>query len=475
MATFTTPPVVAAGGTIKSVDINAVAQNTQFLKDTTDGLLLAKKHTAQPLSGALTRVSANLASVDDSNPGTFRIIGLGSSVGAGATLPTPATQAPVAQLAAKIVPILIPLGNKPAATTNGSVNGTSILDGFNTDYATAKTNAGGTPNLLVLAYGMNDGMPGAYNTGQTYPAVYNYGKQLVTQAQNDGADVIIFTTPHPRTDIMTDSQWAVPGTSSYPSTTPIPAGTKAASVVQVKNADGVTVSASYRHLRVNEALRRLALDTGSVLVDVEKYWLKAIAQYGLAALFDSGEYAHPNVLGHQVSYGAASDELATSLTVPSLRAVTKPAGYTPLITYKATNFGITSSTTLVNDDQLSVAVGPNQVWEIDLSVYFTGTNGDLRVGFSMPTGAAGRNGVHGPGINATGFESHTMTARSVTLPDTYGLPVGANDADAFALYKALILTGANGGTIVPQWCQNSSNAAATTIYASTYMKATRVA
>jgi len=165
---------------------------------------------AQPLLAALPRLMSNITTTNDAAPVPLRVIGQGSSVGNGATLPDPSTQSPVAVLANRLVPVLLPLANKPVAVTNGSVDGSAILTGFEQHYAAAKATAGGTPHLLALAYGMNDGMPGAFHTGQTYPSVYTFGRRLVEAAQNDGADVVIFTSPHPNTAIMSDSMWVVP-------------------------------------------------------------------------------------------------------------------------------------------------------------------------------------------------------------------------------------------------------------------------
>jgi len=423
----------------------------------------------------LTNSYANIATHDDSQNKPFQIIGLGSSVGVGATLPDPDTQTPVQRLTALFKQAISPLGNVPFTVTNGSVNGTTITSGQQTDYAAAKTAAGKLPQLVVLAYGMNDGMPEQYHRGQTFPGVYANGKTLVQSAQNDGSDVIIFTTPHPRTDIMTDSFWALSGTSQYPSATPIPATTQSGSTVSITTRSGATVQASYRHLRVNAALRRLAADTGAILIDVEQYWFDALATYGFDALFNTNEYAHPNLLGHQQSYWRAIDDFVKSLSNTTVGTTPSSASTSTVITYRFDNTAFSSTTTLADDNQLSVTVGANQVWEIELGVYYTGSVGDLRIGLSLPAGSGGRIGVHGPSLDAGGNGSHPMTSRSVVLPDTYGLPVGANDADSFALTNALVRTGSTGGVIKPKWCQDTSSTSATTIYRDTFMKARRVA
>jgi hypothetical protein len=77
--------------------------------------------------------------------------------------------------------------------------------------------------------------------------------------------------------------------------------------------DGSSITVSHRSLRVNQAMRQAATDAGVPLIDVERYWFKAVATYGESALFDTGETVHPNLLGHQQSYWLAIDEFVESL------------------------------------------------------------------------------------------------------------------------------------------------------------------
>jgi hypothetical protein len=465
------PTGVADDASIAAQINNSSSTTRGALDDTYDPL----RNTAQPLRASLPQFTKTLSTYDDSVHPTVRVIDLGSSVGVGATLPDPATQAPGPRLFNQLTPVVNRLGNVTLASTNGSVNGSTIFGGLSTDYATAKTAAGGAPNLVVMAYGMNDGMPEQYHRGQTYPGVYSQGLALVQAAQNDGADVIIFTTPHPRTDIMPDSSWSLSGASSYPSVTPIPALTQAASVVNVTTQSGATVPASYRHLRVNQSLRRLAADTGAVLLDAERYWFEAVASQGLAALFNTSEYAHPNLLGHQLSYWKAIDDFVRSFSRSTVAAGAAPVMAAPILKYKVGNTAYTSTTTLANDAQLAFNVGPNQVWEVTVSTFFTGTTGDVRISLNLPTGSAGRAGIQGPSVDSTTLTGHPATARSTVLPDTYGLPAGGNTADAYASYKALVRVGSTGGTITAQFCQDTSSATTTTVYADTHLRALRVA
>jgi lysophospholipase L1-like esterase len=466
-------PVILNAGRVLAADANATSP-LRVQQDARQSATYGSSPVVEPVYAALSQTLKALSTHDDSGTVPFRVIGLGSSVGLGATLPDPATQTPLSRLYALLAPKLNPLGNNILSKTNGSVNGSTITGGQQADYTAAKTAAGGAPTLGVLAYGMNDGMPEQYHRGQTFPGVYSNGKTLIRAMQSDGADVIIFTTPHPRTDIMPDASWAISGASQYPSATPIPATTAAASIVNITLDSGAVVPASYRHLRVNQALRRLAADTGSVLIDVERYWFQAVAAQTLNNLFNTGEYAHPNLLGHQLSYWLAIDDFMRSFKQATVAAAPAPAGFQPVATLKPNNAAYTSTTALTSDSQLAFTVGPNQVWTVFAGVFFTGSAGDLRVGLSLPAGAAGSAAIQGPSLDALGNASHPMTSRRVGLPDTYGLPVGGTDADAYAEFRAIVRLGATGGTINAQFCQNTSSASATIIYQDSYMIATRI-
>ena len=402
------------------------------------------------------------------------MIGLGSSVGVGATLPDPSSESPVARLAAQFAPHVSPLGNVPLAVTNGSVNGSTIAAGAQTDYAAAKATAGSAPALAILAYGMNDGMPEQYHRGQTYPGFYDYGKKLIQAIQEDGSDVVLFTTPHPRTDVMTDSFWTLSGPSTYPSGTPVPATTQGASVRTITTDTGETIPVSYRHLRINQAIRRLAAETGAVLIDAERYWFGAVATFGLGQLFDANEYAHPNLLGHQESYWRAIDDFVRSYSRSTVAASTAPAPAAAVTVYKPDNKAYTSTTTLSPDSQLSVPVAAGRTYKVTVVAFFTGSiAGDLRLGLVLPASSSGSASIEASGTNATTHGGDSATFRRVGLPDSYGLPAGCNNADAVARLTAVVHAGET-GAITAAFCQDTSSGSATTVYADSYMTVERI-
>lgn len=434
----------------------------------------ARGETAQSVAAALPNLMAAVRTYDDSTTPTLRILGFGSSVAVGATLPDPSTQAPVARFGARLAQTINALGNLHLATTNGSVNGSTATDfTASSAYANAKTAAGGTPTVALFCYGMNDGFTGAYHQGQTFPGFYAALKADVQAVLNDGGDAIIVTTPHPRCGMASSWDGAVAPVTYPASGTPIPAFTAAASVVTADwLGNGRPVAASYRHLRINQTMRAVAAELGVPLIDAERYWFAAVANYGESALFNTSEYAHPNLLGHQSSYWAAIDAFMVGLQTPPVStAVPRPVQQ--VFAVKDSNATRTSTTTLTDDTQLTFPVGAGQVWTVEATINYAAGAGNLRVGLSHPTGTTGRISRVGSGV--IGGPSHDAGAgRSNALPDTYGLPAGGNGADASVRVSALLRT-TTAGNVTMQFCQDTADAGATVIYANSYLRATRIA
>lgn len=283
--------------------------------DNTESLLgseLTHLRTQKPAWYSFPRLMRTISSYDTAVNPAINIVGFGSSVGAGATLPDPATQAPVAVFSSTLESVIDPGGIYNFVTYNDSVNGSTFSEAAAAlDAAVA---GGHTPDICVLVYGMNDGAPAIFNSGQTYPAVYSSIMQFVTKARGYGSDVVLMTTPHPNTDLYT---YYMPDgiPQTYPTAVAAPVGPEqlvpSASTSNI-TADwlgtGQNITAAHRHYRVNQAMRQAATDAGIPLIDAERYWFKAVAKFGVAALYDTGETVHPNLLGHQNSYWLAIDE-----------------------------------------------------------------------------------------------------------------------------------------------------------------------
>lgn len=284
----------------------------------------------RPAASSLPRLFKTLQSYRHDTQPAINIVGFGSSVGVGATLPYPTTQAPVAHFFTKLKSAIDPSSLYNFVKYNDSVNGSTISESI-AKLADAVT-AGHTPKLCVLAYGMNDAQVAIYNAGQTFPGVYTAAMQFVRNARALGADVILMTTPHHKT-ASGSTLYVMPAgiAQSYPTAIPAnvlpeqlqpPASTSNVTADFLQN--GTTVTASHRHLRVNEAMRQAATDSGVPLIDVERYWFQAVHTYGEAALFDVGETVHPNLIGHQNSYWLAIDDFLQSIGLQSAQEGQEP-------------------------------------------------------------------------------------------------------------------------------------------------------
>ncbi|MNM07359.1 hypothetical protein D3C81_174010 [compost metagenome] len=249
----------------------------------------------------------------------INVVGFGSSVGNGATLPDPSTQAPSAYFKLRVDSVFNKLGNLNIQHYNHSVDGSIVAD-LTTAYATAVA-ASHKPKVALLSYGMNDGTSAQYHANQTYSYMIYLLKDAIKKMRKDGVDPIICTTPHPHS---TRTPWTMPGGVSviYPAAgVMVPNETLAQSVKTIDAlGDGNLIPVSYRHYRVNEAMRKVAAEMLVPIIDVEKYWFEAVAAHGEDALFDTGQYVHPNLLGHQLSYHAAIDDFITGLGVAYLQS-----------------------------------------------------------------------------------------------------------------------------------------------------------
>lgn len=226
------------------------------------------------------------------------VYGLGSSVGVGATLPDAATQAPSAYLSGK----LAPLSAGGSSVSNLSVNGSVASQGVKIYRETVKPQ---NPTVLVLTYGMNDGLPGNFNAGQTFPSGLRSLRAIAYEAMTNGTTVLLATTPSPHT-----------GRSSFA----MPQGVK----VTYPAIDGAALPEQHvvvvngapfssRHDEFNKAVIRLGSELGITVLDVTPSWTAAVANQGEDALFNGKETVHPNLAGHTASYHAATDTFIASL------------------------------------------------------------------------------------------------------------------------------------------------------------------
>lgn len=303
----------ALAGNYNDMLVQSDIDNTETLL----GSELTHLRTQKPAWYSFPRLMKIISSYDTAVNPVINIVGFGSSVGVGATLPDPATQAPVAVFSSTLKSVIDPGNIYNFVTYNDSVNGSTFSQAA--DALDAAVAAGHTPNICVLAYGMNDGAVAIFNSGQTYPSVYSTIMQFVTKARGYGADVVLMTTPHPNTDIYVyEMPSVIP--QNYPTFVAAPVSptqlippASASNITADWLGTGQNITVAHRHYRVNQAMRQAATDAGIAVIDVERYWFKAVAKFDVAPLFNTGETVHPNLLGHQNSYWLAIYEFLQAM------------------------------------------------------------------------------------------------------------------------------------------------------------------
>ena len=316
--------------------------------DPLSGKLLTRSGDRYNAWVSLPRLMATLTSYNEATRPPINGIGGGSSVGNCATCVN--VLSPHAYLAQALQQRFDQLGIYNWQSENISTNGSTVGQfsaagtGYFDTYMAAGVNT--PPSYVDLAYGMNDGATPQFNAGQTFgPAPGAFQAQLeagIRKAQAAGADVILYTTPHPKhavcTGVANDAYqtWSMPSTiaETYPvavaapvaDTALYPPAASSEPMVDILGI-GTPVPVSWRHYRVNQAIRQAAADTGAALIDVEHYWFEAVAKYGECALFNPGEFVHPNDLGHTVSYNAAIDDFVSGLVSGTSQSGARP-GFT---------------------------------------------------------------------------------------------------------------------------------------------------
>lgn len=246
----------------------------------------------------------------------FRFWGYGSSVANGATIGgknSPDT--PIAKFHEFFNKYVNTAGIYPTSYENWSVDGSAINNFLATDWELSLA-SGNTPDIVLFAYGMNDFPSAQYNSGATFGpnGFIERLRRAIRLVKEKGADVVIMTTPHPRTTIY---NWSLPSSINqlWPSPATAPVGddqiipSAEDSVVYI-DWNGKKIPVAHRYLRGNDAFRQIAVEEGCVLLDAEPFWFDAVAEYGVDALYDNSpavQFVHPNKLGHKLSYQTCSE------------------------------------------------------------------------------------------------------------------------------------------------------------------------
>lgn len=162
----------------------------------------------------------------------------------------------------------------------------------------------------------------------------------------------------------------------------------------------------------------------------------------------------------------------------------------PMIARKTSDTLRNSTTTATADPHLQFEVEANAVYVWDgFLKYDAATAGDLLVDFSVPSGALGEWGAHGPGIVVIGADDSPLVLQTDTVQSTgYMVRVEVNDVTQSRTYGGLgagtgitiliagtLRVGSTAGTFSLDWAQGTSNATNTTLFTDSWLKMVRVA
>ncbi len=123
---------------------------------------------------------------------------------------------------------------------------------------------------------------------------------------------------------------------------------------------------------------------------------------------------------------------------------------------------------LENDDHLLLAIGANEIWQIDIFIMYYGTEVcDITFGFSFPVNCllhwgAIASGKNGGADNTWGIVPIT-TYQSLKIQTGF-LDAGAQEARTGIKLSIIAVNGANAGNVNLQWCQDTAEVADLTVY-----------
>lgn len=153
----------------------------------------------------------------------------------------------------------------------------------------------------------------------------------------------------------------------------------------------------------------------------------------------------------------------------------RPVDHPTLYVRKTANESVTSSTTLQDDDHLLLSVAANATYLVELMLIYDGaTTGDIKIVFTMPSGAT-FDGL--PGGVTTGAATQSASVKLAHIQSTEeGLgAVGTGAGNRVVAHAIGVLqVGSTAGTFRLQWAQLASDVTATTVLANSWMALRRV-
>jgi hypothetical protein len=146
----------------------------------------------------------------------------------------------------------------------------------------------------------------------------------------------------------------------------------------------------------------------------------------------------------------------------------------PVTAVKLSDVAQASTTTLVNDAALFLPVAANATYEITMFVIYTqGTVGQLKFGWSAPSGATFDWTTIGLVISVTSADNGSYTAQALVVTDTK--IVGGAATNTVMRVTGRLVTSSTSGTLNFKWAQSVSSATGTAVKAGSYIIGRQIA
>jgi hypothetical protein len=136
---------------------------------------------------------------------------------------------------------------------------------------------------------------------------------------------------------------------------------------------------------------------------------------------------------------------------------------------------VTNSTTVQDDDQLTAAVAASSTYLVEAFLIYDGdTTGDFRLTFAGPTGATMDWTPNGLATSqATGVGSMKLGRLPIANEDTLG--ASGSGVKAVAMPRGILTTSSTAGNLTLRWAQATASATATTVFANSWLRLTKIA
>ena len=141
---------------------------------------------------------------------------------------------------------------------------------------------------------------------------------------------------------------------------------------------------------------------------------------------------------------------------------------------------ISGTSTLQDDDHLVFAIDANEIWIVKYVLFYAGTSAsasasDLKINWTLPSGATGHGGSYRPQTGTTSTTSTTVGVFSSQAGFTTDLTAGTVTTTQISfVIDAIIVNGVNPGNVQLQWAPNTTSDG-TTVLTNSFLEAKRVA